>query len=315
MTQDPPPLIALGKTELRITPIGIGAWQWGDRWMWGYGRGYDANDIQKAFQISLEAGINFVDTAEVYGNGQSERMLGGFLQNLEQNLVVATKFMPFPWRLSKKAFLRALQNSLQRLQLPAVDLYQIHQPLPPVAVETWADALADAVQAGLVRAVGVSNYDEAWMRRAYTTLARRGVPLASNQVQYHLLDRRVEFSGLLKVCQELGITVIAYSPLAKGVLSGKYTPENPPPGIRSRRYHRAYLEKIQPLLNLMSDIGRDHGGRSLSQVALNWCIGKGSVPIPGPKNARQATDICGALAWKLSDEEMAALDVASEKVA
>jgi aryl-alcohol dehydrogenase-like predicted oxidoreductase len=149
------------------------------------------------------------------------------------------------------------------------DLYQIHFPLPPVSVETWADALADVVQAGWVRAVGVSNYNEQQMRAANAVLAKRGVPLASNQVLYNLLDRKVERNDLLKACQEMNIALIAYSPIAQGVLTGKYTPDRPIPGVRGRRYPRAYLRRVQPLLQKIRDIGQKHAGKTPSQVSLN----------------------------------------------
>ncbi len=304
-------MISLGKTDIQVTSLGIGAWAWGDRLFWSYGQGYNDGDIRAAFETSIEAGINFYDTAEVYGSGRSERLLGSFLPSLSSPVVVASKFMPFPWRLSKKTLPNALRASLKRLGLQQVDLYQIHWPFPPVAIETWADALADVVQQGLTRAVGVSNYDEGQMRRAYATLAKRGVPLASNQVPYSLLDRKVELNRLLKTCQDLGVTLIAYSPLAQGVLTGKYTPDRPLPGMRGRRYNRALLERVQPLLRLLRDIGQEHDGKTPSQVALNWCICKGTVPIPGAKNARQAQENVGGVGWRLTDAEVATLDEAS----
>lgn len=276
--------------------------------MWNYGRGYQDDDIRAAFEVSLESGVTFIDTAEAYGRGRSERILGSLLPTAKAPVVVATKFMPLPWRWSKKSLISALRHSLERLKITSVDLYQIHWPWPPVPVETWADALADAVEQGLVKAVGVSNYDEAQMRRAYATLAKRGIPLASNQMEYHLLNRKWELNGLLQACQELSITFIAYSPLAQGALTGKYTPDKPMPGIRGRRYSRSFLEKTQPLIRQMREIGREHDGKSPSQVALNWCIGKGTVPIPGAKNVRQAQENAGALGWQLTETEAAALD-------
>lgn len=309
--------VTLGKTDIQIAPLGLGAWAWGDRLVWGYGRGgYTDQDIRLAFDSSIEMGVDFIDTAEVYGSGRSERLLGQFLaetrQKLDHPLVVATKFFPYPWRLSRKSLLRALKGSLRRLGLEKVDLYQIHWPWPPIPVETWAEALAEAVQAGLTRAVGVSNYTEEQMRRTYEVLAKRGIPLASNQVQYHLLNRKVEFNGLLKTCQDLGITLIAYSPIAKGILTGKYTPENPPPGVRGRMYTRSQLQALQPLIQSMRKIGEEHGGKTPSQVALNWLICKGAVPIPGAKNVRQASENAGALGWRLSEAEVAYLDEISQ---
>jgi aryl-alcohol dehydrogenase-like predicted oxidoreductase len=287
--------------------------------MWGYGKGYTDRDLHEAFQVSRQSGINFFDTAEVYGKGRSEELLGACLKEAGQSaamgpLVVATKFMPYPWRLRKGILLSKLRASLARLRLERVDLYQIHWPFRPLPIELWANALADAVEAGLTRAVGVSNYNSAQMWRGHSTLAKRGILLASNQVEFHLLNRRVEREGLLKLCRELGVTLIAYSPLAKGLLTGKYTPQAPPPGIRSFLFRRARLRKIQPLIQLLRAIGEAHEGKSPAQVALNWVICKGAVPIPGAKNARQAQENAGALGWRLGDAEIAALDEESQKL-
>ena len=174
--------------------------------------------------------------------------------------------------------------------------------------------MADAVEAGLTRAVGVSNFSPSQTIRAHAALARRGVPLASNQVEYSLLERKPETSGLVKVCRDLDVTIIAYSPIAKGMLTGKYTPDNIPPGMRRRLYNRDYLSKIQPLIDLLREIGQAHDARSPAQVSLNWLMCKGAVPIPGAKNLRQAQENFGALGWRLTDEEVARLDEVSEKV-
>ena len=307
--------IQLGKTGIRVPPLGAGTWQWGDSTFWGYGKSYAEDQIRAAFDASLAAGIDFFDTAEMYGQGRSERFLGRFIDGSGSRPVIATKFMPWPWRLGKGALLAALRASLARLGLAQVDLYQIHWPMPPVSLETWGDALADAVAAGLTKAVGVSNFNTDQMRRVHAALARRGTPLASNQVEFSLLHRAPERSGLHQACRELGVTLIAYSPLAKGMLTGKYTPANPPPGLRGRRYRRDALIGIQPLIGLLREIGQAHGDRTPSQVALNWVICKDALPIPGAKNARQAQDNAGALGWRLSEDEVAALDGASVELA
>lgn len=308
--------VGLGQSGVRIPPMGVGTWAWGDRLMWGYGRGYGEADLRGAFEAALRMGVPFFDTAEIYGRGRSERLLGAFMAEAAGDgrnaVVVATKFLPFPWRLRRASLLRALTASLTRLGLRRVDLYQIHWPFPPVPIETWMDALAEAVESGLARAVGVSNYTAAQMRRAYEALARRGVALASNQVEYSLLHRRPERNGVLQACRELGVTLIAYSPLAMGLLSGKYTPAHPPPGLRGRRFGPAYLKRLQRLTGLLREIGEAHGGKTAAQVALNWVIGRGAVPIPGAKSARQVEDNAGALGWQLTAEEMEALEVASE---
>ncbi len=298
---------------LHHAEMGIGTWAWGDRTVWNYGRGYGETELGEAFQVALDAGINLFDTAEVYGMGRSERLLGRFIQETDRPVLVATKFMPFPWRWSRSSLLRALRHSLERLGLEKVDLYQIHWPLPPRSIEHWAEALAVAVEAGLTRGVGVSNYSLGQMQRAYHVLARYGIPLASNQVEYHLLNRTVEKNGMLARCRELGIRLIAYSPLAKGLLTGKYTVQNPPPGVRGRMFGHL-LKNLPPLLDLMTQIGQAHGGKTPAQVALNWIMCKGALPIPGVKTAEQARQNAGALGWRLSEAEIQALDEASDRV-
>jgi aryl-alcohol dehydrogenase-like predicted oxidoreductase len=292
--------IRLGESDLRVSPLGVGTNSWGSG-------GKPDPEMKTAFAAALAAGINFFDTAEVYSLGGSERTVALGMQSAPKDAVVATKFMPLPWRVRKSSLAEALQASLARLGLPRVDLYMTHFPFPPVAIETWMDALADAVQAGFAHAAGVSNYNAAQMRRAHAALAKRGLPLASNQVEYSLLRRGPERGGLLAACGELKVTLVAYRPLCSGLLSGKYSQDNPPSGARGARYNRAYLERIAPLLALLRDIA-GRRGKTPSQVALNWVICKGALPIPGAKNARQAEENAGALGWRLSEDEVAALD-------
>jgi len=306
--------ITLGNTEIQISPLGIGTWAWGDRFFWNYGSDYNAEDVRSAFTAAVEAGVNFFDTAEVYGMGRAERFLGELAAQAAEPVVIATKFFPFPWRVRRAAMKRALRLSLKRLGRESVDLYQIHFPWPPRSPDFWVRALGEVVQEGLAKAAGVSNFNAEQMRRAHAILAAQGIPLASNQVHYSLLHRDPETNGVLAACKELGITLIAYSPLEMGLLTGKYSPENPPRGIRSRRYSKAYLARIQPLIGLMREIGRAHGSKTPAQVALNWVICKGAVPIPGAKNARQAESNAGALGWRLTEDEVAALDNASAQL-
>jgi len=298
---------------LHAVEFGLGSWQWGDRLIWQYGQTHGDEDCRAAFEVSLEAGIRFVDTAEVYGSGRSERLLGQFLKETDQPVLVATKYFPFPWRLRKKSLIKALRGSLERIGTESVDLYQIHQPYSLLPIENLMEALAEAVKEGLTRTVGVSNYNQTQMLRAYSALARKDIPLAANQVTYSLLNRAIEKEGLLARCNELGVRLIAYSPIEKGLLTGKYTTENPPSGVRGQRYGNM-LPKIGPLLKLMTEIGQEHGGKSKAQVALNWCICKGTLPIPGAKNAKQAEENAGALGWKLTEEEVTKLDEASDSV-
>ena len=298
---------------LHAVEMGLGAWQWGDRLVWQFGNGYGDEEVRKAFQVSMQEGIRFVDTAEVYGSGRSERLLGRFIKETDQPVLVATKFFPYPWRFSRKSVVKALKGSLERIGVESVDLYQIHWPSLTMSTDLLMEGLAECVKSGLTRTVGVSNFGHNRMLASYSALARHTIPLASNQVHYSLLSRGAEKKGILARCQELGIRLIAYSPLEQGLLTGKYNAENPPSGTRSRRY-AGLLPKLQPLLRCLTEIGQDHGGKSNAQVALNWVICKGALPIPGAKNDTQAMQNAGALGWRLSGDEVAKLDEVSDQV-
>jgi aryl-alcohol dehydrogenase-like predicted oxidoreductase len=210
--------------ELNIAPLGVGAWAWGTTRLWGYGKEYDRSDVGNAFRTSMAEGVTLVDTAEMYGNGASERIIGEILREgaFEGTPIIATKFAPLPYRFSAKALLNAVDKSLERLGIETIDIYQIHFPNPIFKINSLMDALSETVKAGKVRRVGVSNYGADQMQRAHDRLASHGVPLASNQVEYSLLRRAPETNGVLEASRELGVTLIAYSPIAQGLLTGKY---------------------------------------------------------------------------------------------
>ena len=291
-------------------PLGVGTWAWGDRSTWGMG-GYDSSltrdTIAEAWQASLDAGVTFFDTAEVYGDGESERIIGELLRSTpREQVVIATKFMPAPQKLKvTSALMSALRASLARLGVDAVDLYQIHGPVSLRGKAALAEALATAHQAGLVKAVGVSNYSEKEMRTIDRELRARGLGLATNQIEFSLLRRVPETGGLLAACDQLGVLPLAYSPIGQGRLTGKYSAANPPPGRRGFSAHP--MEQVDVVVAELRRIGDDHD-RTPSQVALNWLIAKRTVPIPGAKNAAQAEENAGALGWHHSAEEVAALD-------
>jgi len=296
--------------------MGLGTWAWGDRMVWGYGTTHQTSDIREAFEVSVNAGIRLLDTAEVYGQGLSEKHIGQLLRDYpEADVRIASKFMPFPWRIGQSAFRRALTSSLARLGVKKISLYQIHFPLPLTSIRGLMDGMSEAVQKGLIDAVGVSNFSAEQTQLAYSQLVKNGCRLASNQVEYHLLDRSIERNGVLNLCQALGVKVIAYSPLAMGILTGKYTPENPPKGVRMQKYNREFLSRIRPLIDTMRQIGEDHEGKTPAQVAINWTICKGTLPIPGAKNKHQAEANAGAIGWKLSPSEVSRLDDMSNQIA
>lgn len=314
--QQPTTPVQLGSSDLQVSPLGIGTWAWGDRMYWGYGKGYTNSDLRTAFEIGVGAGVTFFDTAEVYGLGQSERLLGDFARSATRPVVIASKFYPFPWRLSPHQFRSALRASLKRLGVERVDLYYIHWPLGPRPIDVWVSALANVVEMGLARAAGVSNFNVEQMRRAHAILSERGIPLAANQVHYSLLHREPERSGLLDACRELGVSLVAYSPLESGLLTGKYTADNLPRSRMRRSFINMTPERVeaaQPLLNLLREISESHG-KTPAEVALNWTICKDTIPIPGAKNARQATANVAALGWQLTNDEVATLDQVSEVI-
>ena len=303
--------------ELNIAPLGIGAWAWGTTRLWGYGKDYDRSDVGSAFRASMAEGVTLIDTAEVYGNGASETIIGEILAEggFEGTPIIATKFAPLPYRLRARALLQAVDKSLERLRIETIDLYQIHFPNPIFKTDGLMDALAETVKAGKVRRVGVSNYGADQMRRAHDRLASHGVPLASNQVEYSLLQRVPETNGVLEASRDLGVTLIAYSPLAKGLLTGKYGSGGDRPSGLVRRMGRAFgernLKKIEPIVNILGEIGEAHD-KAPAQVALNWLITQRSTfPIPGAKNEHQARQNAGALGWDMTGEEAEKLELAT----
>jgi aryl-alcohol dehydrogenase-like predicted oxidoreductase len=294
----------LGNTGIEVTPMGFGTWAWGDSIFWGYGKDYGEMDLRLAFQAAVNNGITFLDTAEVYGLGKSEELIGKFIKETNATTQIATKYMPLPWRFRAEDVADAVTASLKRLKMPSVDLYQVHFPFPSfLSQEGLMNALADEVHQGRIKAVGVSNYSAEQLREAHRLLARRGVPLAVNQVRYSLITREIETNGVLAAARELGVTILAYSPLAQGLLTGKYTMSNPPTGARSfdKRFQTAGLIKLQPVLDKLNELGEKYS-KTPAQVALNWLICQpGVIPIPGIKTADQVDQNAGAMGWELSE--------------
>lgn len=302
----------LGQSGVDVPALGIGTWAWGDTLFWGYGTDYGEQQLRDAFQEAITAGVNFFDTAEIYGFGESERLLGRFMQETGASVHIATKYFPLPWRFSASAVADALTASLKRLQVPSVDLYQVHWPFDFfMGQPALMNALADEVKQGRIRAIGVSNYSAEQMRQAHELLGKRGVPLAVNQVQYSLLQRKIESNGVMSTAREFNITLLAYSPLAQGLLTGKYTPDQPKPASGARQIDPRFSEKglttLAPIIDTLNRLAATYD-RTPAQVALNWLMAQGNViPIPGAKNAGHAQQNAGALGWSLSEPDVAAL--------
>lgn len=275
-----------------------------------YGSAHGAEEEKRAFDVSVAAGVTLFDTAAMYSAGASERRLGELAR--DKNVLIATKFPSSPFDRTE-SMPKQLDASLSRLGRQTVDLYQHHFPSSRVSIPQLMELMADAVEAGKTRAVGVSNYSAEQMRLAHAVLAKRGIPLASNQVEYSLLHRQPETNGVLDACRELGITLVAYQPLASGALTGKYLNGTRPTGLRRfmPNFGKKGQEAVAPVIALLREIGARYGA-SPAQVALRWLMEHDTVlPIPGAKNGKQAAENAAALSFCLTTEEVQALNDAS----
>ncbi|EPX56054.1 oxidoreductase, aldo reductase [Cystobacter fuscus DSM 2262] len=314
----------LGRSDIEISPIGLGCWQFsaGVGLVGGFWEALPPPLVEEIIDASLQGGINWFDTAEAYGNGRSEQALAAALTRLGKkpgDVVVATKWLPIA-RLASSIG-ATIGERLSALSPFGIDLHQIHQPYAFATVDAQAEQMAKLVQEGKIRTVGVSNFSEKKMRATHAALARRGVPLVSNQMQYSLLDRRIESNGVLAAAKELGITIIAYSPLAQGLLSGKF--HDDPSLIKSRVGPRKFLpnfrlkgmEQSRPLIEELKKIATAHGATP-SQVALNWlCAFHGDtvVAIPGATKRRHAEENVGTMGFTLSADELRRIDELSQR--
>jgi aryl-alcohol dehydrogenase-like predicted oxidoreductase len=307
---------ALGKTKLMVTPIGLGMMEFaGGGGLLGAAFPVIAQEEKNAaVKTGLDGGINWFDTAELYGSGVSEDALAKALKaagKQDQDVIVATKWWPLLRTASNIA--RTIDDRIRFLNGYTIGLYMIHQPFGLSSKEAEMEAMADLVDAGKIRSVGVSNFNPDQMRRAHKALQKRGLPLAVNQVEYSLLDRSIETNGILETAKELGVTIIAYTPLASGLLSGKYH-KNPnllqKKGFIRRTLFQRRIEKSRVLVTALEEIGAKHNATP-AQAALNWLIhfqGELVVTIPGVTNASQAQDNAGAMKFKLSSDELSQLD-------
>ncbi|MDJ1177640.1 aldo/keto reductase [Roseofilum sp. BLCC_M91] len=307
-------------STLSLPKMGCGTWAWGNRLLWQYDPTMD-RELQKVFNLCIGNGITLFDTGDSYGtgklNGQSEKLLGQFAQgciaaNID-SLCLATKLAPYPWRLTRNSMVKAAEASAQRFQRP-IDLVQMHWSTGNYAPwQEWAllDGLADLYQQGKVKAVGLSNYGPKRLQKVVNHLQKRGVPILTLQVQYSLLSTApVTQLNLKAICDDLGIQLIAYSPLALGLLTGKYTESGQlPQGLRKGLF-RDLLPQVKPVLACLQAVAKTRQ-KTPSQVALNWCMAKGTIPIPGAKTVRQAQENIGALGWSLNSGEVDALDRAA----
>lgn len=302
-----------------ISPVGLGCWQFSQRRtlagkFWSMVEDEEITAIVKA---SLDRGLNWFDTAESYGAGASEQALAAALVRLGVHpgqVVVASKWRPIARRAGSIA--ATIRTRLECLSPYPIDLFQVHHPYHLSSIPRVMEAMADLAESRRIKSIGVSNYSAAQMRRADAALKDRGLRLVSNQVHYSLLHRQIESNGMAEAARELGITLIAYSPLEMGLLTGKYHDNpglvNSTPGFR--KYMPAFkpkaLGRSRPVVEACREIGAGYGVDS-APVALNWLIhshGETVVAIPGAVKVTQAESNAAALSFRLSEDEMDRLD-------
>lgn len=319
----------------KISPMGIGTWAWGNKLLWNYDESMD-EELRQVFYTSLASGINFFDTADSYGtgklNGRSEQLLGSFLDDypgsikIKSNVKIATKLAAYPWRLTPNQWVNAAKASLKRTGQDQLGLVQLHwstSNYAPLQERLMWDGLVAIYDMGLAQGVGVSNFGPKQLQKIHAYLEKRGVPLTAVQVQYSLLSRGKEQEAVKAAAKDLDLALIAYSPLALGLLSGKYQLNNNsklqkeamsvlPGGPRGYLFKKI-LPGLGPLQQVVGEIGRNRK-KTASQVAVNWCMCQGTVPIVGVKNMGQLKDNMGAMGWRLSEGEVGALNEAADMV-
>ncbi len=311
----------LGRTGMMVTPVGLGCWQFSQQnGMAGkYWPHLDNDLMSRIVSLSLEGGINWFDTAEVYGRGTSERALSASLQAAGKQpgeILIATKWWPM-FRFASH-ITKSIDKRISALAPYPIDLYQVHQPWGFSSEKREMKAMARLFNDRLIKNIGVSNFSVQHMKNAWEVLDKKGIPLASNQVRYNLLDRRIESNGMMELAKKLGISIIAYSPLAQGVLTGKFHDHTELLSNIGWRKHTppfrpAGLTKSLPVVNLVKELAHKYSATP-SQVALNWLIhyhGDTVVAIPGATKETHARENTGAMSFRLSREDMEKLDQVS----
>jgi aryl-alcohol dehydrogenase-like predicted oxidoreductase len=316
----------LGSSDIEVTPVGLGCWQFsqGQGMMGSTWAVVDQESITDIVRTALAGGINWFDTAEAYGKGRSEQTLSAALtaQGVRPGaVVVATKW--FPLFRTARSLDETIDRRLECLRPFPIDLYQIHNPASFSPIPVQMRAMARLLKAGKIRSVGVSNFNARRMEQAHAALKAEGIALVSNQVHINLLHRRIEDNGVLTSARRLGVTLIAWSPLAQGILTGRFHQD---PGA-SRKVSRmrklssglsaGVLARTAPLIEELTAVGKAHGV-SAAQVALNWLVtfyGQTVIAIPGATKPAQAAASAEAMGFRLGDAELSRIDEVSRRCA
>ncbi|KAM7202667.1 aldo-keto reductase [Rhypophila sp. PSN 637] len=291
-------------SPVEASPICIGAWSWGDTATWHWDHETEWPRVQAAFQHLISSGINFFDTAQAYGNGKSEELLGELIKvnNLSPRFVLSNLTHP------TDAPYHTLKGSLKRLGLEYTDVYLVHGPIHIQSIASVAKSLHRCVEEGLTRAVGVANCDRDDLLKMQEELGNYNIPLATNQCEYSILRRWPEIHGNLTTCKEKGVVFQGYSSLGQGRLTGQYTQDHPPP--KTYRFSSYDMGDIRQTVDKVKEVALKRG-KDMAGVALNWSVCKGAVPVVGIRNLEQAKQAVDALGWRLTEEEMRQVDAVS----
>ena len=288
--------------------IGLGTWSWANRLVWDYGTAFDESDLFAVYERMCQLPHPLFCTSEGFSDGESERMLGRFSVRSPGKILVASKFIPRFWLFRRSDFQRNLQDSLKRLKRRVIDVYMIMPPNGWMSLRMLAECAVEAVEREQVRDIGVSNFTALQAAKFAEQLSHFGVSLSCIEAQYNLLNREVERNGIQQLCNNLKIPLIAQSPLAMGLLSGKFLAEPQRNGLRRQLMARYPQRGLTGLIRQMNLIGSESQGRNAAQVALNWLIGKGALPIPGATSADQVDENLDCLNWSLNESQMERLD-------
>jgi aryl-alcohol dehydrogenase-like predicted oxidoreductase len=293
----------------RLSAIGLGTWQFGSR-EWGYGDAYAGGTAVEIVERALDLGINLIDTAEIYAFGASERIVGRAIAGRREEAFLATKVFPV-LPVASIVEQRGLASA-GRLGVDLIDLYQVHWPNPVIPVGQTMEGMRRLQQRGVVRHVGVSNFSLSGWEAAERAL---GSPVLTNQVQYSLVVRKPDREGLVTWAQANDRIVIAYSPLAQGLLSARYDGTNTPGGVRAgnRLFLPENIERAQPLLTALREIALSHSATP-AQVALAWVIRRPNVvAIPGASSVAQLEANAAAADLELTDDDDHRLTTESDR--
>ena len=294
----------------KILPkIALGAWSWGVGTAGGdqvFGNYLSADDLKPVFKKAMEHGLGLWDTAAVYGEGSSERILGNFVKGVSrEDVILSTKFTPQIASASPDAMQEMIDGSKERLYTDIIDIYWIHNPLD---VEKWTPDIIPLAKSGQIKAIGVSNHNLAEIKRADEILAAEGLKISAVQNHFSLLHRSSERAGILDYCKENGITFYSYMVLEQGALTGRYTEENPfPAGTGRGDSYNPHLKKLAALIHEMEIIGTRFDANP-AQVATAWAIAKGTLPIIGVTKVYQVEEAAKATQIALTDDEIRRLE-------